>query len=156
MKQDRLKYGFLGFILGLLVYWVGQGQKVAKNGSSESDTVHIVDTIYTTKVNPDKLVRAFASIESSNNTNARNKSSGASGIIQIMPIMVKEANRLVGYEKYTLQDRFSKEKSFEIFHLIMKHKNPEYDIAKACFIWNPNGKTDYTKRVEEVYNELIK
>lgn len=152
----KLKYGFLGFILGLLVYWVGEGKKTAKNELCKSDTVFIVDTIYTRTINPDKLVRAFAFVESSNNTNARNKSSGASGILQLMPIMVKEANRLVGYEKYTLSDRFNKEKSFEIFRLIMKHKNPNYDLAKACYIWNPNGDTEYTKRVEEVYNELIK
>lgn len=152
----KLKYGFLGFILGLLVYWVGQGQKVAKNGSSESDTAHIVDTVYIHgKTNPEKLVQALAFVESSNRENAKNKSSGASGILQLMPIMVKEANRLVGYDKYTLSDRFSKEKSFEIFHVIMKHKNPNYDLAKACYIWNPNGDTEYTKRVEEVYNELI-
>lgn len=151
----KLKYGFLGFILGLVICWVGNGKKTAKNDLCKSDTVFIIDTIYTTKVNPDKIVIAFASVESSNNTNARNKSSGASGILQLMPIMVKEANRLVGYEKYTLSDRFNKQKSFEIFHLIMKHKNPNYDLAKACYIWNPNGDTEYTKKVEESYNELI-
>lgn len=26
----KLKYGFLGFILGLLVYWAGKGKKTAK------------------------------------------------------------------------------------------------------------------------------
>lgn len=104
----------------------------------------------------DKLFEAFCFVESSHKADAVNKTSGATGVVQIMPIMIKEANRLLGREKYKLSDRYDKKKSEEIFHLIMSKKNPNYDLAKACYIWNPNGKTDYTNKVEQRYKELIK
>lgn len=154
--KEKVKYLILGIISGLLVCLIVRVNKMPKNAPSESDTLYIVDTLYIHgKINPEKLVQAFAIVESSNREKIRNKSSGASGIIQIMPIMIDEANRLSGYDKYCLDDRFDKEKSFEIFHLVMRHKNPEYDLAKACHLWNPNGSTEYTKKIEETYKELM-
>lgn len=107
------------------------------------------------KVDKHRLAEAFAYVESRNNPNAVNKHTKATGVLQIMPIMVEEANRLAGYNKYKLSDRTDKQKSFELFHLIMQHKNPEYDIALACYIWNPNGKVKYVRDIEKKYKELI-
>lgn len=107
------------------------------------------------KVDKYKLAEAFAYVESGNNPKAVNKHTKATGVLQIMPIMVEEANRLAGYKKYRLSDRTSKKKSFELFHFIMQHKNPEYDIALACYIWNPNGKVKYVRDIEKKYKELI-
>lgn len=107
------------------------------------------------KVDKHKLAEAFAYVESRNNPKAVNKHTKATGVLQIMPIMVEEANRLAGYKKYKLSDRTDKQKSFELFHLIMQHKNPEYDIALACYIWNPNGKVKYVRDIEKKYKELI-
>ena len=107
------------------------------------------------KVDKHKLAEAFAYVESGNNPKAVNKHTKATGVLQIMPIMVEEANRLAGYKKYKLSDRTDKDKSFELFHLIMRHKNPEYDIALSCYIWNPNGKVKYVRDIEKKYKELI-
>ena len=107
-------------------------------------------------IDKDKLVEAFAFVESSNNPKAVNKKSGATGIIQLKPIMVRECNRLLGFNKYKLSDRTNKEKSIEMFHVIMQHKNPDYDIATSCHIWNYKGGFEYYKKVRNKYNELIK
>lgn len=107
-------------------------------------------------VNKDALLRAFIYVESKGVNDTINKSSGAVGCLQIMPILIDEANRLLRCNKYTLSDRTNRRKSVEIFHLMMKHKNPSYDIAKACKIWHPNGRQSYTDSVKQKYNELIK
>lgn len=110
---------------------------------------------YTERINKEKLLEAFIHVESKGNENAVNKNSGAVGCLQIMPILIKEANRILGEEKYKLSDRTNKRKSKEIFHVIMEHKNPEYDIEKSCAVWNPNGKPSYTDSIKKKYYELI-
>lgn len=110
----------------------------------------------TKKIDKHKLVEAFIQVESEGNNRAVNKVSGATGCLQLIPIQVKEANRLIGYNKYKLSDRTNRRKSIEIFHVIMQHKNPEYDIHLACKIWNPRSKLSYHTAIEKKYNELIK
>jgi hypothetical protein len=60
------------------------------------------------------------------------------GVLQISPIMVKECNNILRQrgrsERFTLNDRYSVEKSKEIFKLIMSKYNPENNIDKACRI----------------------
>lgn len=108
----------------------------------------------TKKIDKHKLVEAFIQVESEGNNRAVNKVSGATGCLQLIPIQVKEANRLLGRNKYKLSDRTDRAKSIEIFHLIMRHKNPGYDIHLACKIWNPRGKLSYHTKVVNKYNEL--
>lgn len=101
------------------------------------------------------LLNAFIYVESKGSDSTVNKKSGATGCLQIMPILIDEANRLTGTGKYTLSDRTDRNKSREIFHLIMERKNPSYDIDIACKVWNPNGKQSYTDSVRNKFNELI-
>lgn len=102
------------------------------------------------------LLNAFIYIESKGVNDTINKSSGAVGCLQIMPVLIDEANRLLKCNKYTLSDRTNRRKSVEIFHLIMKHKNPSYDIDLACKVWHPNGRQSYTDSIKKKYNELTK
>jgi hypothetical protein len=58
------------------------------------------------------------------------------GLLQIRPIMIKEVNQILGYNKYQLSDRLSDKKSIDIF-LIYQHKfNPTMDFEKMCRLWN--------------------
>lgn len=108
------------------------------------------------KIDRDALLNAFIYVESKGVDDTINVKSGATGCLQIMPILIDEANRLTNKEKYKLSDRTNRRKSIEIFHLMMKHKNPSYDIATACRIWHPNGKRSYTDSIKQKYNELTK
>ena len=61
------------------------------------------------------------------------------GVMQIAPVMVRECNNILKQrgktERFTLNDRYSVEKSKAIFKLIMSKYNPENDIDKACRLW---------------------
>jgi len=77
------------------------------------------------------------------------------GCMQITPVMVEEANRILGIDRFTLEDRFSRVRSIEIFNVIQERYNPEKDMHLALKIWNPRAPLSYHVKVMEKYNELI-
>jgi len=89
----------------------------------------------------DTLLMAVMAVESNFDTMAYNEKENAAGVLQIRPIMVREVNRLLGEDKYTLKDRWSKAKSIEMFNVIRSHLKGATDeqIART---WNGgyNGK----------------
>ena len=58
------------------------------------------------------------------------------GLLQIRPIMIKEVNRILGYNKYQLSDRLSDKCSIEIFNIYQQKFNPSMDFEKMCRLWN--------------------
>lgn len=103
--------------------------------------VIIHDTLFVQTDFPN-LVRTLIDIESKGNPNAVNSKSGAAGILQLMPIYVREANRILGENVYTLEDRFDPVKTLEMFCIIQDYHNPEQDIDKAIRLHN-KGKAYY-------------
>jgi soluble lytic murein transglycosylase-like protein len=89
----------------------------------------------------DTLLNAVMAVESNFDTMAYNSKENAVGVLQIRPIMVREVNRLLGENKYTLKDRWNKAKSIEMFNVIRSHLKGASDeeIART---WNGgyNGK----------------
>jgi len=90
------------------------------------------------------LVEAIIYVESRGDVNAHNISENAVGCLQIRPILVREVNRLLAkndiLKVYTLNDRWSKVKSIEMFNVIKEHTtNPTNE--KLARNWNggPNG-----------------
>ena len=84
------------------------------------------------------VINAIIEVESEGNPNAV---SGAScGAMQITPILVKECNTILekrgSKKRYTLRDRFSVQKSKEMFLLMQSHFNPENNVEKAIRAWN--------------------
>ena len=83
------------------------------------------------------VMDAIIQVESGGNPNARNGQ--FVGVLQIAPVLVRECNDILksrgSSTRFTLNDRLSKEKSKEMFKVIMSRYNPECDIDKACRIW---------------------
>ena len=101
-------------------------------------------------------------VESNFDTMAYNEKENAVGVLQIRPIMVREVNRLLGENKYTLKDRWSKAKSIEMFNVIRLHLKGASDeqIART---WNGgyNGKNipqtmQYWNKVKKYTQNNIK
>jgi len=86
------------------------------------------------------LIDAIIYVESRGDTLAHNISEDAVGCLQIRPIMLREVNRLLGFQKYKLNDRWNKTKSIEMFNVIKDNTiNPTNE--KLARNWNggPNG-----------------
>lgn len=99
------------------------------------------------------LAHAFAMVESGDNVYAEN--GNCIGWLQISPIMVKEANRIIGWPCFNNEDRYDMQGSLAIFVTVMREKNPGLSVRKACDIWNPRAGSDYYERVRNCY-EMIK
>ena len=90
--------------------------------------------------------------ESKGNPNPKHSDGKSEGILQITPIYVKEANRILGKSKYTLYDRKNPLKSHEMFLVVQNYHNPEKDVKKAVKLHN-KGKR-YFEEVMDRYNCL--
>ena len=110
----------------------------------------------------DTLLNAVMAVESNFDTMAYNAKENAAGVLQIRPIMVREVNRLLNEDKYTLKDRWSKVKSIEMFNVIRSHLKGASDeeIART---WNGgyNGKNipqtmQYWNKVKQYTQNNIK
>lgn len=97
----------------------------------------------------DRLIKIFEHIESRHNEKARNGK--YVGTLQISPIMIREANRINGYKKYSLSDRNDSLTSAKIFKDIMQHKNREKFIRKAVIIWRGRDNSIYRKKVIHMF-----
>ena len=98
---------------------------------------------------------AIILVESEGNPKA--VSGNSVGAMQITPILVKECNNILEKQKskkrYTMNDRFSVEKSKEMFLLIQKYFNPENNVEKAIRSWN--GGVKYSVKATNKYYRKV-
>lgn len=103
------------------------------------------------------VMQAIVQVESEGNTKA--VSGNSCGAMQITPILVMECNEILKKRKskkrYTLKDRFSLQKSKEMFVLIQSYFNPLNDIEKAIRSWNGGNRYD-VRRTQKYFEKVMK
>ena len=103
----------------------------------------------------DPVMDAIIQVESEGNPRA--VSGNSVGVMQITPVLVKECNDILKKQKsnkrYTLDDRYSVEKSKEMFLLIQKYFNPENNVEKAIRSWN--GGMKYSVKATNKYYQKV-
>ena len=101
------------------------------------------------------VMDAIIQVESEGNPRA--VSGNSVGVMQITPILVEDCNQILKRQKskkrYTLADRYSVEKSTEMFLLIQKYYNPTNSIEKAIRSWN--GGVNYSVRATNRYFQKV-
>jgi len=101
------------------------------------------------------VMEAIMQVESGGNPRA--VSGNSVGIMQITPIAVKDCNIILEKRKskkrYTMDDRYSVEKSKEMFLLIQSRYNPTNDVEKGIRIWN--GGCNYSVRATNGYYKKV-
>ena len=102
------------------------------------------------------VMEAIIHVESRGDAKA--VSGNSCGAMQITPILVKECNNILKKRKskkrFTLQDRFSVQKSKEMFLLYQSHYNPTNNVEKAIRSWN-GGKNYSVKRTHSYYKKVM-
>lgn len=105
--------------------------------------------------NWDPVMDAIIQVESGGDSKA--VSGNSVGAMQITPILVKDCNNILQKQKskkrYTLADRYSVEKSKEMFLLIQSHYNPMNSVEKAIRSWN--GGVKYSVRATNRYYRKV-
>lgn len=102
------------------------------------------------------VMEAIIHVESRGNAKA--VSGNSCGAMQITPILVKECNNILKKRKskkrFTMQDRFSVQKSKEMFLLFQSHFNPTNNVEKAIRSWN-GGMNYSVKGTQRYYNKVM-
>lgn len=103
------------------------------------------------------VMQAIVQVESEGDTKA--VSGNSCGAMQITPILVAECNDILKKRKskkrFSLRDRFSLEKSKEMFVLIQSYFNPLNDIERAIRAWN-GGNNYSVKRTQRYFEKVMK
>lgn len=88
-----------------------------------------------------RVIEAIIVVESEGDPRA--VSGQSVGAMQITPILVRECNDILSRrgvkKRYTLADRYSVEKSKEMFVIIQSHFNPQHNVERAIRLWNGGG-----------------
>ena len=116
----------------------------------------LICVLTTASPNTDALWLAVCIIESGGNPRAYNAREKAAGIAQIRPICLRDCNRIAGYRRWTLADRYDPIKSREMFNIYVHHYAKRVP-RKACTlmeararIWN-GGPTGWKKPSTRAY-----
>jgi len=78
------------------------------------------------------------------------------GILQIRPIMVREVNDILGFEKFTLNDRFDSIKSIEMFKVFTNYHTPNWELNLVCRKWNGGENGHLKLETINYYNKVKK
>ena len=107
------------------------------------------------------MALAFAQQESQFNHTAVSPCGKWVGCLQLSEIMVREANRIVGFDCFNYNDRYDRQGSYAIFKIVQQHHNPNLEIDRAIDIWNRYCPLEYRNNVKKYfycnllnYNEL--
>jgi hypothetical protein len=95
----------------------------------------------------DNLVNALIYVESRGKDDAigdTHLNKPSIGVLQIRPIMVREVNRILKHQtslkRFKLKDRFSREKSNEMFKVWKNHHHPNSELEMIARNWNGGPK----------------
>lgn len=100
------------------------------------------------------LWKSVVKVESNNGLYLFNELENAVGVAQIRPIMIKEVNNLLGYDKYSHEQAWDSLTSFNIFKDFQQHFNPEFDLERGSRLWN-GGRSGMEKESTLIYYAKI-
>lgn len=101
------------------------------------------------------MSEAFAIQESRCTPDAVSPDGKYVGCLQISKIMAREANRLLGEDLYSYDDRYNPDYSVAMFKVVMEHRNPELSVDRAVDIWNKNCPASYRRNIHHYYDSLM-
>jgi hypothetical protein len=108
------------------------------------------------------LVDALILVESRGNDSAIGDrhlvGNEAVGALQIRPIMVREVNRILKIQKsdkrFTLKDRFERDKSIEMFYIWKNHHHKNSDAEVIARAWNGGPRGPKSNRTLKYWNKV--
>jgi len=107
-----------------------------------------------------ELVSAMIWVESKGNDSAYHRGEKAAGCLQIRPIMVKEVNRILSLKGssyiYTLEDRWSREKSIQMFNIVTNYYHPNGTYEEIARCWNGGPKGLQKKQTQKYWRKVQK
>lgn len=101
------------------------------------------------------MALAFAQQESQFNHTAVSPCGQWVGCLQLSEIMVREANRIVGFDCFNYNDRYDRQGSYAIFKIVQEYHNRNLEIDRAIDIWNPGCWRHYREAVKKYFRHNL-
>ena len=101
------------------------------------------------------MALAFVKQESNFNHTAVSPCGQFVGCLQLSEIMVREANRIVGFDCFNYNDRYDRQGSYAIFKIVQQHHNPNLEIDQAIDIWNRYCPHEYRNNVKKYFTHNL-
>ncbi len=119
----------------------------------------ISDTIEKrSKIVEEDLINAMIQVESEGDSSAYCASEQAVGCLQIRPIMLREVNRILKIreqdKRFTLQDRWSRGKSVEMFYVWKNFHHKDSSPEKIARNWNGGPRGINNPRTVRYWNKV--
>lgn len=170
MQVNDKKHNALGVIIALAIIagcivGIVRGAKNHKEETQEVQKYSAVQLLreqHKDELTPWELtIMAIFWTESKCNPNAVGKA-GDFGVMQLIPIYVREVNRISG-RNYAHTDAFSIRKSLEMYHTMQGRYNPSCDLDLAIYYHNKSAvykaeverNKAWIKRYEAARNEVV-
>jgi len=100
------------------------------------------------------LLDAIAQKESGGDPNAYNESEDAAGLYQIRPIYLTDVNRILGYPKYKLSDRYNPEKSRDMVAVYLMYYGRRKGLEAMARIHNGGPRGDKKECTESYWLDV--
>ena len=144
-----------------LQYEIDSNILIIDSLKQEIDTLNWEQKIFYQNTS-NEIISAIMFVESSYNNFAYNPNEDAVGCLQIRRCMVDDINRILEIKnlplRFTYNDRWSREKSIQMFEIYRKYYNLNtYEKIARCWNGGPNGlykstTTDYWNKVKTKIN----
>ena len=140
--KDRDTSALIVFTLSVALVYVLARISLPDAIQQESPSVAAVvpETPPPPTINPGRLYEALVEQESGGNPHAVGDGGRAIGVLQIHPIMVRDVNRILGYDRWTLEDRWSAAESRAMLEVYLGHYGAtSYEEAARKWNGGPGG-----------------
>lgn len=87
--------------------------------------------------------------------NIASKNGQFCGYLQMSEILVREANKILGKNMFTYNDRYDWNSCVAMFTILMEDKNPDLDLDRTIEIWNKYCPNAYKNQVKIYYEFLL-
>lgn len=160
MELDKItRIALFAFSATLFVGWLvcasDERNTLKTHENTQISNVSDKGTLSNKEKEWDLFVNALIRVESNGKHDAVGTKDDV-GVLQITPICLQQANNIVGYARYSLNDRLDSLKSVEMFNVIQDKMNPEHDFHFALKIWNSKAPISYHEKVMNEYKKLKK
>lgn len=98
------------------------------------------------------LILSMMWVESNFSPDATGKHSDT-GILQITPVYVDEVNRILGCERYSIEDAYDLGFSLDMFDILQGRYNPDNDFMSTIYYHNKSE--SYRDKVILTYNKFL-
>ncbi len=103
-----------------------------------------------------RLLPAIEHVESSGRADAVGDGGKAVGILQIHPVMVEDCNRIVGEDRWTLEDRLCPDESRAMFRVYSNHYSKNASDEVVARRWNGGPRGDRRKATAPYWAKVRK